>query len=363
MLLLSRKILVTILDKNGEMAIFPFVMNVQEKTRPLADSYSRTVSYLRFSVTDRCNLHCVYCRGLGDVPVLHHNELLRYEEIIRLVRIAVGLGINKVRLTGGEPFARRDCDALILGLREEFPDLNLRITTNGTLLPPHMDTLFRARVNAVNISLDSFRSETFQRITGSDKLATVLSVIDELVARGMRVKINAVAMKGITDLELPAFLEATARWPIDVRFIEFMPMGAQTIWEKDRFLSAGDILRTLGTMGHLTPVENARKDHGPARMFTVEGHPGRIGVISALSNHFCDSCNRLRITSDGNLRTCLFADAMTPLRDLLRNPQISDDDVAEVIRKALANKPVGAELLRQRRKAAVAAMTMDSIGG
>ena len=335
------------------MAIFPFVMNVQEKTRPLADSYSRTVSYLRFSVTDRCNLHCVYCRGLGDVPVLHHNELLRYEEIIRLVRIAVGLGINKVRLTGGEPFARRDCDALILGLREEFPDLNLRITTNGTLLPPHMDTLFRARVNAVNISLDSFRPETFQRITGSDKLATVLSVIDELVARGMRVKINAVAMKGITDLELPAFLEATAR----------MPMGAQTIWEKDRFLSAGDILRTLGTMGHLTPVENARKDHGPARMFSVEGHPGRIGVISALSNHFCDSCNRLRITSDGNLRTCLFADAMTPLRDLLRNPQISDDDVAEVIRKALANKPVGAELLRQRRKAAVAAMTMDSIGG
>ena len=288
---------------------------------------------------------------------------ISYEEIIRLVRIAVGLGINKVRLTGGEPFARRDCDALILGLREHFPGINLRLTSNGTLLAPHMDTLFQARVDAVNISLDSFRAETFRALTGSDMLDTVLAVIDELVNRGMRVKINAVAMKGITDTELPAFLEATARWPIDVRFIEFMPMGAGTIWEKERFLSAGEIMKSLAAMAQLTPAENLRKDHGPARMFTVQGHTGRIGTISALSNHFCDSCNRLRITSDGNLRTCLFADAMTPLRDLLRDPKVTDEDVAQVIRTALATKPVGAELLRQRRQAAVAAMTMDSIGG
>ena len=330
---------------------------------PLHDAHGRNVRYLRLSVTDRCNLHCLYCRSVEQRDFIPHENILRYEEMARVVRIVHDMGVRKVRLTGGEPFARKGCDDFLAMLHARHDDLDLRLTTNATLLEPHIPLLRRVGVSVVNISLDSFEPETFRRITGSDKLATVLSAIDELVARGMRVKINAVAMKGITDLELPAFLEATARWPIDVRFIEFMPMGAQTIWEKDRFLSAGDILRTLGSMGHLTPVENARKDHGPARMFTVEGHPGRIGVISALSNHFCDSCNRLRITSDGNLRTCLFADAMTPLRDLLRNPQISDDDVAEVIRKALANKPVGAELLRQRRKAAVAAMTMDSIGG
>lgn len=343
--------------------MFTLAMNVQEYQHPLADAHSRTVQYLRFSVTDRCNLHCVYCRGSGDVPVLRHHDILRYEEIIRLVRIAVGLGISKVRLTGGEPFARRDCDALILGLREQFPELNLRITSNGTLLSSHMDTLFRGRVDAVNISLDTFRAETFRAITGSDLFATVIAAIDELVARGMRVKINAVAMKGITDAELPAFLEATARWPVDVRFIEFMPMGTGTIWERERFLSAGEILQQLGSMAKLTPAEHLRQDHGPARMFTVQGHKGRIGTISALSSHFCDSCNRLRITSDGNLRTCLFADAMTPLRDLLRDPKVSDADVADVIRNALATKPVGADLLRQRRQAAVAAMSMDSIGG
>ncbi len=329
----------------------------------LCDQLSRTVTYLRLSVTDRCNLRCLYCRGLGEEHVLEHRAILSYEEIMRLVRVAVGLGVHKVRLTGGEPFARRDCGKLLLALRDAHPFLNMRITTNGTLLAPHLATLIEARINAVNVSLDSLNRKTFARITGMDMLARVVGIIEEMLARGIRVKINAVAMKGVTDTELPAFVDAIRRWPIDVRFIEFMPMGSRTIWHKDTFLSAADLFSEISKNVELTQVENLSPDRGPARLFKVEGAKGRIGIISALSNHFCDTCNRLRITSDGNLRTCLFGDHMVPVRDLLRDPKITDRDVEQVFREALKVKPLGADLLRDKTSTAVASTPMDSIGG
>ena len=355
-----RKKFVTNIDKKREKTIFPPVMNAQPS---LSDSHSRMVSYLRFSVTDRCNLHCLYCRGLNEEHVLPHDHLLTYEEILRLADIAWDLGIRKVRLTGGEPFARRDCTHLLLSLRERFPDLNLRITSNGTLIRPHLKSLKEARINAVNLSIDSFDRATFARITGRDLLCAVLDVLEELLSLGIRVKINAVAMKGITDVQLPSFLKAIERWPVDVRFIEFMPMGSGTLWQETIFLSADELVQKLQSLSSLEAVRERHKDQGPAQMYTVDGCKGRIGIISALSHHFCDSCNRLRITSDGNLRTCLFADAMTPLRDLLRDPDVRNEDIATVIRNALATKPVGAELLKAKRAIAVAQGHMDSIGG
>ncbi len=338
-------------------------MNANTPVEPLSDAHSRVVSYLRFSVTDRCNLRCVYCRGFGDTGLLPHGDLLSYEEILRLVRLFRGLGLRKVRLTGGEPFARRDCARLIMSLRSAFPDLNLRITSNGTLLAPHLDLIREARVDAVNLSIDSLRRDTFASVTGRDMLPQVLDALERLLDMGVRVKINAVAMRGITDRELPDFAAALERWPVDLRFIEFMPMGNDTTWSADRFLPAGEILRAFGAVAKLTPAADAEPDHGPARMFEAGGLRGRVGVISALSNHFCDSCNRLRVTSDGSLRTCLFADQVTPLRDLLRDPDVSDADIVRVVRRALADKPVGADLLRARKRVAVAGEHMSRIGG
>ena len=187
--------------------------------------------------------------------------------------------------------------------------------------------------------------------------------LDALLDAGIRTKINAVAMRGINDHDLPAFLDIIRRLPVDVRFIEFMPMGSGTVWRQNRFWSADDILRDVRKLAHIEPVAQAGLDHGPASMYTVEGCRGRLGVITALSNHFCKTCNRLRITSDGHLRTCLFSDKMYPLRGLLRNPEVTDGDIAAEIRRAITEKPIGNELLKARRGRAVASGQMDSIGG
>ena len=332
-------------------------------TLPLSDSHERQVSYLRFSVTDRCNLHCLYCRGEGQEEFIPHADVLRYEEILRLVRIAGGLGIVKVRLTGGEPFARKGIDKLLLGLRESFPDFNLRITSNGTLMRRFIPVVRQARIDAVNLSIDSFNPETFKRVTGHDMLGEVMDVLHLLLESGIRVKVNAVAMRGVNDQDMPSFLKVIRDFPIDLRFIEFMPMGSETLWSRGRFWGADEILAEAAKYAGLAPVERTRADRGPARMFEVEGSQGRLGVISALSNHFCSTCNRLRITSDGQLRTCLFSDRMYPLKGLLRDPEKTDQDIACAIRGALAEKPVGADILKERRGTAVACGKMDSIGG
>ncbi len=332
-------------------------------TIPLSDSHERQVSYLRFSVTDRCNLHCLYCRGEGQEEFIPHADVLRYEEIIRLVRIAGGLGIAKVRLTGGEPFARKGIDRLLLGLRECFPSLNLRITSNGTLMRRFIPAVRQARIDAVNLSIDSFNPATFQRVTGHGLLGEVIDVMHLLLESGIRVKVNAVAMRGVNDQDMPTFLKVIRDYPIDLRFIEFMPMGSETLWSKGRFWGADEILAEAARHAAIAPVERTRADRGPARMFTVEGCQGRLGIISAQPNHFCSTCTRLRITSDGHLRTCLFSDKMHPLRELLRDPEKTDTDIADAIRRALAEKPVGADILKEKRGTAVAAGKMDSIGG
>ena len=331
---------------------------------PLSDKHGRVVRYLRLSVTDRCNLRCSYCRNDVKQIFIPHPKVLRYEEMVRMVGIMVGLGVYKVRLTGGEPFVRKGCDDLLHLLHTRFPSLDLRLTTNGTLLEPHIPLLRSVGIAAVNLSLDSFDRATFARVTGRDLLPAVLASLDGLLRAGIRVKINAVAMRGVNDVQMDDFVHAVRTMPIDLRFIEFMPVGNGTIWGPDTFWSAADIRAEVERRVRLDPVSDIGAEAGPAKMFKVEGGQGRMGFITAVSCHFCGDCNRMRLTSNGHLRTCLFDDTEYRLRGLLRNPRITDEDLARVVRLAYVNKPVGADLLRARRAGqAVADRPMVGIGG
>ena len=330
----------------------------------LHDDHGRTVRYLRLSLTDRCNLRCLYCHSNARHQCIPHEKVLRYEEMIRLVQIVRGMGVGKVRLTGGEPFARKGCDDFLLRLRQRFDDLDIRITTNGTLLEEHIPLLQRIRISAVNLSLDSFDRETFARVTGRDMLPEVLRALDAMLAAGIRVKINAVGLRGINDSQMADFVHAAMTLPVDVRFIEFMPMGSDTLWSPENFWPAGDIRAAVEQHVRLVPLGDANEgQRGPARMFALEGGKGRMGFITPLTNHFCLSCNRLRLTSDGHLRTCLFADREYPLRPLLRHSKVTDEHIARVIAQACKSKPVGADLLAARQGGAVASSKMVSIGG
>ena len=299
------------------------------------------------------------------VPFIPHDEVLRYEELAQLVDVAVSLGTSKVRITGGEPFARKGCADFLLRLRRQFPTLDLRLTSNGTLLEPHIPLLRRIGLSAVNLSLDSFDRETFRRVTGHDLLPQVLSALDALLAAGIRVKINTVAMRGVNDRQMADFVHAARTMPIDVRFIEFMPMGSGTRWTPENFWSADEIQQEAARFVRLVPESRAAEpEAGPARMYRLEGGLGRLGFISPLSNHFCSDCNRLRISSNGNLRTCLFADREYRLRPLLRHPAVSRESLVRAIVAASTAKPIGADILKARRTGeAVARRHMVGIGG
>lgn len=328
----------------------------------LSDTRGRSVSYLRLSVTDRCNLRCLYCDSRMR-QWLKHDEVLRYEEFLDLMGLGVRLGIGKVRLTGGEPFARKGFMEFLEAARERFPTLDLRLTSNATLIAPFATRLAAAGVARINISLDTLNPATFARVTGQDLYAEVRRGIDACLAAGIRVKLNAVAMRGVNDGELAGFLGLARELPIDVRFIEYMPMGGSE-WKPEQVWRATDILAEAKTLAGLTPVTRGGGDSGPAQMFAIEGGAGRFGLITPLSNHFCGSCNRLRITSGGVLRTCLFSDRVYRLRGALRHPKLGLGHVERILRLASQVKPLGFELLAARRAGqGVCGTAMSAIGG
>lgn len=328
------------------------------------DNHGRGISYLRLSVTDRCNLRCRYCWNTSNYSFMPHDHVLRYEEMLALVTAAHDLGVRKIRLTGGEPLVRKGIVDFLGMVAERHPDMSIRMTTNATLLAGQTRKLKANGLHALNISLDTLDALKFSAITGRDMFSRVMASIDEALDVGIKVKINVVAMRGVNDNELPAFLKLAQNKDLDVRFIEYMPMGEATGWNQSAYWSADDILAESQTLVSLTPVEYVGGSHGPARMFTMQGGRGRLGVISPLSNHFCGSCNRLRITSDGKLRPCLFSDREFRLRPLLRSPKMGKQQLLKVIRLAMQNKPLGYEILcRQREKVSVASRRMSAIGG
>ncbi|GAB6095955.1 GTP 3',8-cyclase MoaA [Desulfatiferula olefinivorans] len=298
----------------------------------LVDRYNRTLNYLRISVTDKCNLRCIYCVSHEPYPKLSHSDILRYEEILRLVRVGVRLGINKIRVTGGEPLVRRGITDFLERLTA-VPGLDdVSLTTNGILLSDHLSQIRRAGITRLNISLDSMKPERFRAITGHDGFDRVWAAIMQALDMGFSpIKINVVALPGINEDELADFARLTLTLPLHVRFIEYMPIGHPEL-DPRRNLLTPDIRNIIETVGPLDPVVSDRLD-GPARRFRIRGALGEVGLISPVSDHFCKTCNRIRLTADGRLRLCLLSDETLSIAPVLRSGA-DDEALAALFRTA-----------------------------
>lgn len=301
----------------------------------LFDSWQRQINYLRISVTDHCNLSCVYC-SVGSVPHLPRSEILSYEEIQHVVQVAASMGISKVRLTGGEPLLRADLSKLVwmISQIESIDDISL--TSNGILLSKYAVELKEAGLKRVNVSLDTLKEDRFKRISGRDKLGEVLSGIEAARLAGLNpVKINMVVLQGINDDETIDFARMSTSQGWHVRFIEFMPFGMPEAQSLET-VSAQEIRERIQSLGKLEPY-TGKTGNGPARYYRLPGARGTIGFITPMTEHFCHSCNRLRLTSDGQLRPCLLDDDEVNLKEALRNGA-STDELKQLIQQAVAMK-------------------------
>ena len=306
----------------------------------MIDQYNRDINYLRVSVTDRCNLRCTYCMPKEGLSLIGHDDILKYEEILRIVKIAAGQGITKVRITGGEPLVRRGVTEFIASLRT-IPELtDISLTTNGILLETYAERLFEAGIRRINISLDSLNAEKYAKVTRGGDIGAVLRGIRKVRETGFSpIKINIVGIKGFNDDEILDFARLTLDHPYQIRFIELMALGEAGKENNSRYLANSVIKERIETLGTLQAVNGTgAKNDGPARIYRLAGGAGEIGFISPVSRHFCHSCNRLRLTADGHLRACLLSDDEMDLKTPLRKGG-GDQEIRELIRKAITRKP------------------------
>jgi len=310
----------------------------------LIDSYNRTIDYLRISITDRCNLDCFYCTPFGGRGRLSHDEVLSYEEIVRTAKAAVLAGISKIRITGGEPLHRRGMVRLCRMLADIDGIESLAVTTNGIFLKELAAPLLEAGVRRINVSLDTLKPERFKKITGCDLLYRVIEGIDVSEKVGLNpIKINTVVMRGINDDEIEDFAGLTLEKPYHVRFIELMPTQGHTMENHHSlFVPMDEMIERLKLIGKLQ-FENKTESFGPAKLCSFAGAAGKIGFIAPLSHHFCDTCNRLRLTADGNLRTCLFSEKEIDIKGSLRRGA-SMKDLTLIFKKAIRGKPKSHQL-------------------
>jgi len=304
-------------------------------SKKLSDPFQRPINYLRISVTDRCNLRCVYCMPAQGITLLPHREVLSYEEIRAVAQAAAALGINKLRLTGGEPLVRSGLPQLVSMLSQIKGIDDIALTTNGVLLGRYAAQLRQAGLRRVNVSLDTLRRERFHRITRHDKLGDVLDGIETAKAVGLNpVKVNMVVIRGVNDDEVLDFARLTLKEGWHVRFIEPMPFG---VGDGFSFVPTSEIQERLLALGPLEPCRH-RHGNGPAKYFRFPGVEGTVGFITPLSEHFCFNCNRLRLTVDGKLRPCLLSDEEVDLKIHLRHGA-SIEELKELIEQAVAQKP------------------------
>lgn len=337
----------------------PFVRNEMTSERKTRFNNDK-INYLRLSVTDRCNLRCIYCMPEEGVDFLPHTEILRYEEMLQIIQIAIECGIRKVRLTGGEPLARKGFIPFVKKLSHLRGLDEITLTTNGVLLKTFAAQLKETGIHRINISLDSLDPGVFSRITGRDQYKQVWEGIKEAERLGFDpIKINMVVIKGINDGEILDFARLTLNNPYHVRFIEFMPVGEQNGWTVDRFIPLKDIQNEIGTLGTLHPVPSNPLD-GPAERYKLAGAQGELGFIGAVSQHFCHNCNRLRLTADGHLKGCLFSREELDIKTPLRNGQ-GPDTLREMILEVIENKPEGHLLMKSGPRKCV--RPMSAIGG
>jgi GTP 3',8-cyclase len=305
---------------------------------PLADTFNRRISYLRVSVTDRCNLRCVYCMPEAGLPWIEKSDVLSYEEIARIVRAATGIGVTSIRLTGGEPLIRRDLDRLV-GMIAAIPGIDdIALSTNGLLLAAQARGLRDAGLTRANISLDTLREDRFFQIARRPGLDRVLAGIEAAFAVGLApIKLNCVVMRGQNDDEVVAFAELSRKWAVAVRFIEMMPVAENVGIQGDAYVGATEILDRIRAVGDLQPVDGP-PGNGPARYYAFPGAPGSVGVISPLSHDYCDTCNRVRLSADGRLKLCLFGDHFIDLRTPLRDGA-GDEALQAIFRGSMYVKP------------------------
>jgi cyclic pyranopterin phosphate synthase len=328
---------------------------------PLVDSYGRLHDNLRVSVTDRCNIRCFYCMPEHDVEFVQRSEILDFEEIERFVRIAAALGIVKVRVTGGEPLVRRDLPELIRRLTAIPGIRDLALTTNGVLLPALAEPLYRAGLRRINVHLDTLDRERFIRITRRDELGKVLAGLDLCKRLGYsRIKLNAVAVKNLVEPDVVPLARYARENGFEVRYIEFMPLDAQNLWDRGKVLLADEIIGTLSReIAALVPVPDP-DPRAPASEYAFADGIGRVGFIASVSRPFCLNCNRIRLTADGKLRYCLFAIQEDDVKSLMRSGA-SDEEIAALIRRNLASKWEGHEI--NSAKFVPPPRPMYSIGG
>lgn len=327
----------------------------------LVDNNNRKINYLRLSITDRCNLRCMYCMPEEGIDFLAHDKILTYEEILRVAGLAVLRGIRKVRLTGGEPLVRKGFTGFLKELSQVEGLEEITITTNGVLLKQYAAEIRDCGVHRINISLDSLKPEKFKRITGKDFFSQVWEGIQEVERLGFSpVKINVVAIKGINDDEIEDFGRLTLEKPYHIRFIEHMPVGGSNSWNSEKFLPILEIYNRLLKVGPLIPIKRRNNLDGPAQRYKIENAKGEIGLIGALSNHFCAVCNRLRLTADGHLRSCLFSEDEIDIMPQLRGGE-KDEAILALIEKAINEKPERHNLKRQGHRSCT--RQMSSIGG
>jgi cyclic pyranopterin phosphate synthase len=303
----------------------------------LRDGHGRVIGDLRVSVTDRCNFRCQYCMPAEGLPWLERAEILRFEEIARLVGIFASMGVGDVRLTGGEPLVRREFPKLVSMIRGVAGLQDLSVTTNGFLLGRDAEALVRAGVDRFNVSVDSLQRDHFYELTRRDALPQVLAGLAQLAAfpEAHPIKINAVAMRGFTEEEVLPFARFARETPYEVRFIEFMPLDADRAWTSSRVLTGDEIRAEIDAVYPLEP--EPREPSATARVYRFADGRGRVGFINPVSEPFCADCNRIRLTADGRLRTCLFSLNETDLRTPLRE-HASDDELEQIIRDAVWRK-------------------------
>lgn len=328
----------------------------------LVDSYGRRIKSMRISVTDKCNFRCTYCMPAEGLPWLSKEKILSYEEIVRVTRVAVNIGIEQIRLTGGEPLVRRDVPELVHQLRQIEGLRSLSLTTNGILLKQQAAALAEAGLTRINVSLDSLLREKFAKVARRDQLQGVLAGLEEIKKYPSvhPVKINAVAMKNFSEEEVLPFVQFARDNAFVMRWIEFMPLDADQLWRKEDILTGGEIKALIeAEYGPLVPITTGDPAE-TARRYTFSDGIGEVGFINPVSEPFCATCDRIRMTADGQLRTCLFATEETDLRAVLRS-DATDEDLAKTIRQAVWHKELKHYIGDKRFKRASRSMSM--IGG
>ena len=325
----------------------------------MLDKLNRKIDYLRISVIDRCNLRCVYCMPEEGIESIPHDEILTYDEILRICEIVSELGIRKIKITGGEPLVRKDIVNLVRDIKNIDKIEQVTLTTNGILLHEMLDDLYDAGIDAINISLDTLNKDNFKKITRRDGLEKVLMSIDKAYDLGIRVKINCLAIRDFNLREIVEIASFAKDREIDVRFIELMPIG---FGKKYTQIDNDEILSILESRFGTFEIVTEKRGNGPAKYYRNQNMKGCIGFISAISHEFCESCNRIRLTSSGFLKLCLHYNKGIDLKGPIRNG-ISDEDLKKLIHNTIWNKPISHKFGHANGEQDIELKNMVQIGG